>query len=278
MVKRIAALFISASMMLGAVGVARAQSTLGTEQVSYLSGYSMVGAPAGTSFSGAVAFYTYTNGQYVTPSAQTTATCAGYWAYFVNPTTVTLPVTAASNAGAVQNCPLSVGWNLVGNSFAGVATLPPGVTGWYWNHDRRAYDRVTSIPVGGAVWIDAPVALTLTLTAQPVTTTTHTEIDITDSTIGPVTLHVGDSLKVVMLAALPEKVGYDSRYMQADTGGTTYEMTCSGNACELNPASSFWIGHAILAGDTTLVLNPACLSSTPPCYVASRVIALHILP
>jgi hypothetical protein len=265
-------------MAAAASGTAHAQSTLGTQQVSYFSGYSMVSGPAGTNFSAAAAFYTYGSAGYVSPATKTSATCVGYWAYFVDPATVTLPVTAASNAGSTQNCSLTAGWDLVGNPFAGAATLPPGVIGWYWNHDRKAYDQVTTIPAGGAVWIDAPVALTLVLTAQPVTTTTHTEVAITDSTPGPITIRVGDSIRVVMLAALPETVSFDSRYIQADTAGTTYEMTCIGGSCELNPASSFWIGHAVSAGSTTLVLDPQCRQAPTPCGAPSHAIQVTIVP
>ena len=242
---------------------------------AYPSGYSMVGGPGGADFSFSAAFYSYSNGQYVTPPNKTASACTGYWAYFVDPANVGLPI----SLGPSQDCPLAAGWNMVGNPFSGAAALPAGVVGWYWNHDRKAYDQVSVIPPGASVFIESSTARTITLTYVPATTRVPVEFAITPDTPGPITIHVGDSIKVVMLEANPAFVGFDPAYMHADNSGSTYDLTCIGEpACEINPSSTFWIGHAIAPGITDLSINPTCRNLTPPCAAPSRIIQVNILP
>jgi hypothetical protein len=235
----------------------------------------MVGGPTGTDFSFAAAFYSYGSGQYLTPPNKMASACTGYWAYFVDPADVGLPV----SVGPSQDCAVPAGWSMVGNPFSGAAALPAGVVGWYWNHDRRAYDQVAVVPPGASVFIDSDTARTITLTYVPASSHVAVEVTITPDVLGPVTIHVGDSIKVVMLAASPAFVGYDPAYMHADNGGSTYDLTCIGEpVCEINASSTFWIGHAIAPGATYLSINPTCQNLTPPCAAPSRIIQVNILP
>jgi hypothetical protein len=274
MMRRLLGCCIAAAALLSGGGQARANVLSGLV-TSYPSAYSIVGGPAGTDFSSAAAFYTYANGQYTAPSSKSATGCTGYWAYFVDPVNVALPL----SLGPTQDCALQAGWNMVGDPFSGAAALPPGVTGWYWNHDRRAYDQVSVIPPGGSVFVNSATGGTITLTYVPAAGHVATEIAITPDTPGPVTLHVGDSVMVVMLASNPAFVGYDPAYIHADNAGSTYDLTCIGDpACELNPTSTFWLGHATAPGITFLSITPTCRNLSPPCSAPSRIIQLNILP
>jgi hypothetical protein len=90
--------------------------------------------------------------------------CRGYWAYFSAPSTATVTVT--SHSGDTSTCTLAPGWNMVGNPFGTTASLPSGATAFHWN--GSAYQVVSTIPVGGAVWIDnqGSTATSVTLSAQ----------------------------------------------------------------------------------------------------------------
>lgn len=143
-----------------------------TVPASFQSGWVQVGGPATTDFSAANALYSYdpAAGVYsdITGSrgniSSATPACTGYWAYFTSPVVITVAVT--SHAGDTSTCALARGWNMVGNPFGSAASLPPGTTAYSWT--GSAYAVVTSIPVGGAVWIANTGATTqpITLTAQ----------------------------------------------------------------------------------------------------------------
>jgi hypothetical protein len=55
---------------------------------------------------------------------------------------------------------------MVGNPFGSAATLPSGTVAYRWN--GSAYDVVSTIPVGGAVWIanTGSASRSIILTAQ----------------------------------------------------------------------------------------------------------------
>jgi hypothetical protein len=138
-----------------------------TTQQVYGPGYQQVGGPAGTNFGAAEAVFAYnsTSNSYTPVSATNVSSappiCQGYWAYFANAASVSIPVT--SKAGDTATCNLAAGWNLVGNPFASNALLPAGTTAYHWN--GTAYDTVSAIPLGGAVWIFETAATSITLTA-----------------------------------------------------------------------------------------------------------------
>jgi hypothetical protein len=137
-----------------------------TQQL-YPPGYSQVGGPAGTNFGAAEQVFAYNaaSNSYTPVSATNISsaapTCQGYWAFFANAASVTIPVT--SKSGDTATCNLAAGWNLVGNPFASNALLPAGTTAYHWN--GTAYDTVSAIPLGGAVWIYETAATSVTLTA-----------------------------------------------------------------------------------------------------------------
>jgi hypothetical protein len=126
-------------------------------QQTYGPGWNQVGGPAGSNFGVAEALFDYNSstGTYTDVTATSTnissapPTCTGYWAYFANAVSVSLPVT---NNPAPATCTLAKGWNLVGNPFTTPAHLPAGVTAYHWN--GTAYTVTDQIPVGGSVWVD----------------------------------------------------------------------------------------------------------------------------
>jgi hypothetical protein len=143
-----------------------------TVPASFAPGWQEVGGPAGTSFSAADSLYSYdpvagaydnVSGSRASVSSATPA-CTGYWAYFTAPVTVTVTVT--SHPGDTSACSLAPGWNMVGDPFGSAATLPSGTLAYRWN--GSAYDVVSTIPVGGAVWIanTGSASRSITLTAQ----------------------------------------------------------------------------------------------------------------
>jgi hypothetical protein len=161
---------------------------------SYAAGWNMVGGPPGTDLSQAAAVDGYSGGSYFTPATAATALCQGYWAYFADPTSITL---AAGATGPTQACALQRGWNLVGNPFAGAAQLPSGSTAYHWSPDAGRYDVVSAIPPGGAVWFHSSTAASLTLTYVPVVTRAPMTLIIsTLASVGAYRIHVGDAVKL----------------------------------------------------------------------------------
>jgi hypothetical protein len=133
-------------------------------QVIYLPGWNMVGAPSGATIDGAARLLTYDGDAYRDQPGRDLTSCTGAWAYIVLPVDGPSPSTSGSRHESVA-CDLHVGWNLLGNPTYSPATLPTGVTGYGWNPQDVRYDTVRTIPVDGAVWIDAPTATTLVLSS-----------------------------------------------------------------------------------------------------------------
>jgi hypothetical protein len=242
---------------------------------SYVAGWNMVGGPPGTDLSSASILETWTSSQYVIPPVSITQACQGYWAYFQQPTTVTLP----SSSGPTQTCALQAGWNIVGNPFSGQAQLPPGMVAWYWNPSRGAYDNVTAIPPGGSVWIisDTPSSITLTYaSATPPRVPTTTELDYLQP--GPITLHVGDSIKLNLPLATLYRATVDPSYLHLDTAGESGDLSCLNDpSCAGSLLNQFWIWHAVAPGYTTIMVTPLCVSAGT-CATAPYPIAVNILP
>lgn len=195
-------------------GGARAQTS---NTVAYSPGWNMVGGPPGTDLSNAQAIEMYAGPDYQVATTKQTALCEGYWAYFATQVSVSLSGTAV---GSQQSCPVQAGWTLVGNPFRVPAGLPAGMTAYAWNPTQDSYATVTSIPVGGAVWIYATSAGSVMLQASQASSATATFVfgrqggniipyqvtinsDGAVSASGPVTVHpVNGRVSPQQLAAL----------------------------------------------------------------------------
>ncbi|MDQ2741162.1 MAG: hypothetical protein M3Z66_02535 [Chloroflexota bacterium] len=247
---------------------ASANAQLAASSVPYASGFTMVGGPPGTDFSGALALFAYGPSGYSSPAVKQATLCGGYWAYFSQPTQVTIP----ASAGGTQACPLQQGWNLVGNPFQTPAALPAGLTGFYWDTTTNQYTTVTSIPVGGAVWVytSAPASIMLS--------TPGTVIISSLTSPGPYTAHVGDIVELLIPAQPGYMASADPVYLQLVGAGVTGPLSCLGNSCALSLNNNFFKWKAIQAGTTAIAVSPLCLRTVPPCGLPSYAISVTILP
>jgi hypothetical protein len=244
--------------------------------VTFSPGYNMVGGPTGTDLSQAAVAYSFANGQYSSGSKSVTA-CQGYFAYFTTSTVIGLPGTST---GPTQTCHLAAGWNLLGNPFSGTATLPAGTIGYYWSPSTGSYSQVSVIPQGGAVFVYSDTVRDVTLTYGAVAGHSTSVVTITDSTIGPVTVHVGDQIQVIFTHPNAEVVSFDSLYFKGIAGGTTYPSTCyNPNFCVVSVSSLSWTGQAQVAGTTSLTFSPVCYSNSPSgCLFNPHAVQVNIQP
>jgi hypothetical protein len=228
----------------------------------YLASWNMVAGPANTDFSGASILWTWNGSAYLNPPTDRVAACQGYWAFFVDPTSIVLDSTAT---GPSQTCPLVAGWNILGNPFAGVAVLPAGVTGYWWNPDELTYDLVGAIPPGGAVWLLSAAQNSVVLQYQATSTRIPTVLTISNAAFtGPYTVHVGDSIKLLLPAALPRTAAADPAYLHIETAGLTGPLSCiPGPSCVLTLANQFWTWHAMNPGATNIIARSLCAQGTP---------------
>lgn len=247
--------------------------TATTILASYSAGWNMVGGPPGTDFSVASDFYAWgpPDGYVPTPTRKT-ALCTGYWALFRDPARVALN---GASVGPTQSCPLYVGWNLIGNPFGGLALLPAGMTAWRWNPIRGAYDTVNSIPTGGSVFIYSDVLSSVTLTYAPDTTRTPVTVTVSDiNQIGPFTLHVGDSFKLVLPLSTPHTATADPAYLGLEGAGEIGDMSCiEGPSCAIGFLNQYWLWQAIAPGTTSIQI--ACYGA---CTESPVTIGITILP
>lgn len=226
-----------------------------TATVTYAAGWNLVGAPAGTDISSAQAVYAYVQAAYVAPANPTAAICQGYWAYFSVPTRVNL---ASPSSHATQTCPAQAGWNLVGNPYTTVATLPSGAAGFLWNTDAGKYVQTAIIPVGAAVWTYDPSATPVTLQSDT-NPSPGNSVVIAPPFSAPYHVHVGDVVEVLLPASMNDTVRADPAYLQLiDSGATTS-----------NPPSRFWHFRAVAPGNTLISIDPVCLQAKPPCGLPS---------
>lgn len=241
----------------------------------YSAGWNMVGGPAGTAFAGATDLDLYANNTYTSASANVGDPCSGMWARFTDPTVVPLP----TSTGPTAACPLAAGWNLVGNPFSGDAILPQGVIAYHWNPDRTRYDIVSAIPPGASVWIESSGAAEIVLTFSPVFQPRVPVLYINSfpADPGPYTLHVGDSLKLLIPLSNPYDIVVDPRLLTLQASGETGPMSCMGS-CVINLLDQFYTYRAIAPGSTNLSFTPRCISRTPPCTESSAVITVTIDP
>lgn len=254
-------------------GAARAQPN---PPETYPSGWSMVGGPAGMDFTPASVLIASENGGYVQEQSRIAQTCAGYWAYFGSTATIALPPVST----AVQTCPLAAGWNLVGNPFDVPALLPAGVTAWSWDAAAGAYQLVTSILPGHSVWLYSQAAGNVTLTNAAAVPPAATPVVINAlNGFGPYTVHVGDSVEVLMPTAYPASATESGPALKFDSAGVTGQLTCVGDpGCQLMLNNQFWLYHAVSAGIATVTVTPYCALSNPPCASPIETIQVNVLP
>jgi hypothetical protein len=219
----------------------------------------MAGGPTGTSLSSAQALYAYSRSGYVTPSGSSTAPCEGLFAYFAAPVDIAL----APGTGTTQTCPLQPGWNMVGDPFADPALLPPGVIGYFWDPAEGRYVSEGQIPAGGAVWLYAPAAASITLQAAPQGSLTLAGVPVQSQ---PVQLHVGEYLTLLVHASSsgPAWVARaDATYLQPLGSGA------------LPSGDYYYRWQAKTVGDTVITLDPACLRAG--CAQPSLLVRITIL-
>lgn len=273
-------LFLGALLLLlsGVVSPAHAAGT--TTTGVYPAGWSMVGGPPGTDFSSAAVLYAYdpASGTYVTPGSRQATLCQGYWAYFNASATVPL---AAPISASTQSCALQAGWNLVGNPFTAPALLPAGTTAYTWNPARGAYDLVSAIQPGASAWVytPAPSSIVLVNSAAPPTTVPPNLLINSQNGIGPYTVHVGNTIRLIIPSTSPSDVTINPAFLRLDSAGYTTDMSCIGDpACQINPLSQYYDFTAIAAGTTYIAISPRCLRSVPPCAAPTQAIQINILP
>jgi hypothetical protein len=222
----------------------------------------MVGGPAGNDLSIAEALYVYDAGGYVTPTIPTTELCQGYWAYFSRPAMLRL----AGQPAASATCPVGPGWTMVGNPFTAAAALPADTIAYQWNPDAGRYDRTTTIPVGAAVWIDAPSATSVTLHSG--SGGTSGTVVIAPPFSPPYQAHVGDTVELLLPGSMTFTAHADPTYLQFIDSGTTLSY----------PVTQFWHWRAISSGTTLISADPACRQAKPPCGAPSLGVQVDILP
>lgn len=253
---------------------ARAQTVQTT--AAYAAGWNMAGGPTGTIFSSASSLDAWQNGAYTDASGRVATACTGYWAFFVNPAVLPLPL----STGPTQSCPLQPGWNLVGNPFSGIANLPFGTSGYEWRPLAGSYAIVNSIDPGHAVWIYSSQAGSVNLTYAPAPAS-NPPVTLTINAQGgpgPYQIHVGDSVKVYANGITPPTVTADSAHFALESSGVQYDLSCTNAACQTNPTGEFWIFGAISTGSGTITVTPTCVGQEVACIGDSIAIQFTILP
>lgn len=241
---------------------------------SYPAGWNMVGGPPGTDFSSAAIVWAYSNG-YFNPNTKSIQDCHGFWVYFDSPTTVQMSPLAI---GPAMPCTLLAGWNLVSNPFAGVAPLPAGTMAYHWNPSQQTYDRVTDIPVGGADWIYSPSGGPLFLTYQATSAPPAQTLVVNGVQPGPYTVHVGDSVKLVLPSAVPYTATADPTYLHLDAAGLSGPMDCVNDPqCNITLVDRFWEWHAVAPGTTTITVACTNPGTQTACQTPSNVITVNIV-
>lgn len=233
------------------------------QSVQYGAGWNMVGGTPGTNFTAAQALYVYQNGGYSAPSSSTSVACQGYWAYYSISTAVSLSPTTAGT----QTCSLRPGWNMIGNPFDQVVSLPSTATGYWWDPSSSAYAMATTIPVGGAVWVyTADTASLLLQVGSP----NQNSVTITVPPVpsGPIQLHVGDDLTLVA----PLSSAMQGWVARSDPA--FLQLISSGPVTGTSTSAFHW--RAIAAGNTEIDVSPPC--NVPACTVIVMRISVTILP
>ncbi|MGH2441891.1 MAG: hypothetical protein ACRDFX_01850 [Chloroflexota bacterium] len=277
MKKRFAALVLALAMAIFGFTQHAAAQTVVTA-VTYSVGWNMVGGATGTDFSNASGLFAYGPSGYYTPAAPRTITCQGYWAYFTSMHTINL---APPPSGPGVNCALQPGWNLIGNPYPADTSLPSGLSGYYWNPAAQSYSVVTAIPPGASIWFYASSAGTLTLQnplASPSPPPPTIEIDNLPAP-GPYTLHVGNTIRLLLPAALEHVAQADPTYLKLQGAGLTGPLTCiAGPACSLSLVNEFWTWQAVTPGNTSITVGLLCSVERPPCLAPSALIQVRIIP
>ncbi len=271
-------LIVTAVVSLGLTVASRVHGQ-STAVGSYPPGWSMVGGPPGTDFSGAAALDAYGPNGYFTPAGRLAALCQGYWADFLSAHTVPL----VGYSAPTVTCALQTGWNLIGNPFSVLATLPTGTLAYYWDPLHGHYDTVGSIPIGGSVWIYASSSSNVVLqtaSIPPVSATPAPTITIFNLfSPTPYTLHVGDTIELQLGNASPFRASADPQYLHLISAGTTGELSCvTDPACALSLLNNFWLWQAVQPGTTTITATPECRFTTPQCGTPDMSVQINIVP
>jgi len=242
----------------------RASAASGALVVSYSAGWNMIAGTPGTSLSTLGTLYAYGPSGYVTASNVTAQSCAGYWAQLGQPVTVTLAPSPNASPPAVfgtsVTCSLRQGWTLVGNPFSGVAMLPPGTEGWWWNPATGAYELALSIKPGGAVWLYSTAATSINLYYAPADT-----LVISRSPGGQYVLHVGQHLALAAAGTGNTVATSDLDLEAAITAGTSAQPF------------QLWLWHADAVGTATLVVQLPCEHAKPPCLIPDFIIEIQVV-
>jgi hypothetical protein len=258
--RRITVILVVLVAAFGGSGAARAQTT--PVSVTYTVGWAMVGAPPGTDLAALAPLYAWSGTSYYNPTSTNALLCQGYWSFVAVPTTVTL---APSTSGATQECPLQAGWNLVGNSFTVPALLPAGLIAFAVNMTAGNYMQVPAIAPGGAVWIYATQASSVTLQQAP---TSRTPITLTISVVpsGPYTVHVGDVVQLFLPADPTPTAAASPNLLTLDQTGLRATLSCIGEpSCSFTTTQRFWTWHAVAPGTAFITVTSGCASGGAPC-------------
>jgi hypothetical protein len=253
------------AMTSGSVG-AHAQTQATT--VTYSTGWTMLGGPPDTDFSSLAPLYAWASSGYFNPSSTKAALCQGYWSLVAVQTTVTL---ASPPIGNTQDCALQTGWNLIGDPFLVPALLPPGVTALTINKNTGNYMQAPAIPAGGAAWIFAGVAATVTLQAAA-TSRTPEILSISLVPSGPYTVHVGDGVQLFMPSIPFYNATADPMLLPLDQVGLVSTLSCIGEpACSFTTTRRFWSWHAAATGKAFINVAPVCPDGKQTCGVVASI-------
>jgi hypothetical protein len=236
--------------------------------VTYSTGWTMLGGPPDTDFSSLAPLYAWTSSGYYNPTSTKAAVCQGYWSLVAVQTTVTL---AAPPVGGSQDCPLQAGWNLIGNPFVVPALLPIGVTALTINKSTGNYMQVPAIAPGGAVWIYAGAAATITLQSAA-TSRTPQILSISLVPSGPYSVHVGDEVQLFMPSTPFYNASADPMLLSLDQTGLVSTLSCIGEpACAFTTTRRFWSWHASATGKALINIAPVCPDGKQTCGVVASI-------
>jgi hypothetical protein len=261
-------LLIALALTALTAGSTAAHAQTSATTVTYSTGWTMLGGPPNTDFSSLAPLYAWASTDYYNPSSTKAALCQGYWSLVAVQTTVAL---ASPPVASTQDCALQTGWNLIGDPFIVPALLPPGVTALTINKSTGNYMQVPAIPTGGAVWIFAGGAATITL--QAAATSRAPEI-LTISFVpsGPYTVHVGDVVQLFMPSIPFYTVTADPMLLALDQVGLVSTLSCIGEpACSFTTTRRFWSWHAAATGKGLINIAPVCPDGKQTCGVVASI-------
>jgi PKD repeat protein len=147
------------------VNVSAGSSTGGSQSVTYLPGWNLVGGPGGQTFSGANnPLYTFQAGDANYETVANTAGIAsgkGYWAFFTSPTTITL-IASSTNTASVQ-APAGQ-YVMIGNPSASqTLTIHGADQAFAFDPIANSYVVATTLKPGQGAWVISINGATITV-------------------------------------------------------------------------------------------------------------------